>query len=144
MGEVKVDLAGGHAGVLEHVLNRVAHDRDGPTEDGSAIHVHIVQALFEQLRRGGQAAAARRPAQEVAAGAVGAEAVAEDTLIGPAARHEDRAGTVAEERVGFDVLGIDDARIGVAADDEGKVAQSGRDVSRSSDEGVHESGAGGL
>jgi len=66
------DVSGLEAARLEHVLDGVAQDRHGPAEDGPAVHVHVVQPLGEQFRRGRQAAAARGPAQHVAAAAVGA------------------------------------------------------------------------
>ena len=85
--DVQVDVvrASGSA-CLEHVLNGVAQDGDGPAKDGPAVHVHVVQALVEQLGRRRQPAAAGGPAQQVAAAAVGAQAVAEDALVRPAAR----------------------------------------------------------
>ena len=103
-GQIEVDLFGGKPGMRHHVLNGVAHDGDRPAEDGPAVHVEIVHPLLQKLRRRRQAAAAGGPAQEVAARAVGAEAVAENALIGPAAGQEHRAGAVAEERVGLDVV----------------------------------------
>ena len=52
MREVEVDLLRGHAAVLEHVLDGVAHDGDGPAKNGSAIHVHVVQPGGDHLLHG--------------------------------------------------------------------------------------------
>ena len=76
--------------------------------------------------------------------AIRAHAVGEEALIRPPRFHEHRAGAVAEERVGLDVVRVQHAAVGVAADDERPVAQAGLHIRRSGDERVHEAGAGGL
>ena len=91
MRDVQIDVLRLQAGGVEHVLNGVAQDGDGPAEDGPAVHVHVVHALGQQFRRRRQAAAAGRPAQQVAAAAVRPEAEAEHALVRPAARQQHRA-----------------------------------------------------
>ncbi len=75
---------------------------------------------------------------------VRAHAVGEDALVRPPRLDEHCAGSVAEQRVRLDVVGIQDAAVGVAADDEGPVALPRRHVGRRGDERVHEPGTGGL
>ena len=63
------------SGGLEHVLDRVAEDVDGPAEDGPAVHVHVVLALGEIGGVGGRRlpqalALQKRPAVPVRAHAV--------------------------------------------------------------------------
>src|SRR5262249_50940231 len=85
-----------------------------------------------------------RPAEQVAAAVVGAHAVGEDPLVGPAPAQQQGAGAVAEQRVGLDVGRVEDARVAVPADDQRQVAGAGDDVGGAGDQGVEEAGAGGL
>src|SRR5437660_1168843 len=94
---------------LEHVLNGVAENGNGPAEDRASIHVHVVQSLGDEFRRRRQSATARGSAKQVAAAAVRAEAVREQPLVGPAASQQNRAGAVAKERIGLQIGGIEDA-----------------------------------
>src|SRR5262249_21655843 len=126
--DVQVDVVGAEAGVPQHVLDGVAQDGDRPAEDAAAVHVHVVQAAREQLRRRRHAAAAGRAAEQVAAAAVGPHAVAQDALVRPAARQQYRPRPVAEQRVGLQVVGVDHARVAVAADDQGQVTGPGDHV----------------
>ena len=97
VGNVKVDVFGLHVRIREHILNRVAKNGDSPAEDGPAIHVHEMEALVEIFGRGRHAAAARGPAEKIAAGTIGAEAVRDQALLGRPLADEHGSSPIAKE-----------------------------------------------
>ena len=69
---------------------------------------------------------------------VGAQAKADQPLLGRALADQDGTGSVAKERVRLDVVRIQDTRVAVTANDQRRVADARSDVSCSGDESVHE------
>ncbi len=131
-------------GVGENGQGRIGQDADGPLEDGPAVHREVMEALFEDRRRRRDATAARRPAQKVAARAVGAELVGDQSLVFLARREQDGAGPVAEEREALLVAGIDHPAIAISADHQRTLAIARRHELRRDDEGEDEARAGRL
>src|SRR5262249_30509101 len=68
--DVQVHVFGRHAGGLEDILNRVAQDVHGPAEDGTPVHVHVVQPGGQHLRRELHPTPAGGPAEQLTAAAV--------------------------------------------------------------------------
>ena len=81
MGDKPADLGDLAIAMGENGEGGISQDAHGPLEDGPAIHGEVVKALFEGQRRRGNAAAARRPAEEVASRAVRAKLVGDQPLI---------------------------------------------------------------
>ena len=103
-----------------------------------------MKALLEHGRRRRNPAAAAGPAEQVAAGSVGAKLVGNQALVFLAGSKQDRAGTVAEERKALLIAGIDHPAVAVAADDERTLAVAGRHELRGDHQGEDEPGTGRL
>ena len=103
-----------------------------------------MKALLEDRRRGWDPAAAGGPAQQVAAGAVGAELIGDQALVRFAGGEQDGPGAVAEERKALLVAGVDHPAVAVAADDQRALAVARRHELRGDDQGEDEARAGRL
>ncbi len=81
VGNEPADLRHLAAGVSQNRERRISQDTDGPLEDCAAVHGEVMEALFQYRGSRGNSAAAGRPAQEVAAGAIGPELVGNQPLV---------------------------------------------------------------
>lgn len=144
MRDIQVHVGRSHSCRIQHILDRVVQNRDRPTKDRSAIHDHVVLTSLDEIGRWRQSTAAGIADELVGARAIRTHAVGENALVWFASGDQEGAGAVAKQRIGLDVVGIEDSRIAIAADHKAKVAGAAGDKCRSGDQGIHESSAGCL
>ena len=107
VGNVEVHIVGFEAGKVQHIGNRVAKDSHGPSENGPAIHVHIVHSLGKEFRGGGQTAATGRPIEKVASPSIGSKAKGDKAFLVRSSGDDKGARTVTKQGISFDVHGVD-------------------------------------
>ena len=144
VGDEPADVADLALGMGQHGQGRIGQDPDGPLEDGAAVHGEVMQPLLEGIGRRWDAAPAGRPAQQVASRTVRAELIGDQSLVGLSGRQQDGAGAVAEQRETLLIMGVDDATVAVAADDQRTATISRADELRRDDQREDEARTGGL
>src|SRR5207302_3459604 len=122
----------------EDVHDRIAHDRGGPVEHLPAFHLHVVQALIEDVSGWRNSAAAPAPLNEVGPAPLGTHGILADALVRTAPGQQYRAGTVAQEGKNLDVVGIGDARKAIGPKHQTQVTGARDYVGGPGDQRVHE------
>ena len=116
--------------VFQHVAHRLIDQADRPLKHGAAVHPHEVFAGLDGFAGGGLARAAGLHVQNFFAPSRRRQGVGDQTLVFAAGGQQHRSGAVAEQRISFVVARLDDARIGIGADDQCQLAASGGDELR--------------